>query len=117
MLRPLFSKAFPSGFRSRFSRSRNMRYGIGSQRLQDLEKEDNIGRSSTLVGSNSGSPNNNVYSGGGRTHNTWYATRSKHDDQDSEGSQGEMVPMGRIAVKHDLDWDTKDGESAIVPPA
>ena len=51
MLRPLFTKVFPSGFRSRFSRSRNVRYGTGSQRLRDLEKDDNTGRSSTRVDS------------------------------------------------------------------
>ena len=117
MLRPLFSKAFPSGFRSRFSRSRNVRYGIGSERLEDLEKEENTGRSSTLVGSNGGDHNKSVYSGGGNNHNTWYARGGGHNDQGSEGSQEEMVPIGRIAVRHDVDWDTKDGGSAAIPPA
>ena len=94
-----------------------MRYGTGSQRLEDLEKEDNTGRSSTLVGSNGGDHKNSVYSGGRNIHNTWYARGGGHDDQGSEGSQEEMVPIGRIAVRHDVDWDTKAGGSVAIPPA
>ena len=94
-----------------------MRHSIGSQRLQDLEKEANTGRSSTLVGSNDGGHNNSVYSGKTKSHNTWYAIGSKHGDQGSQGSQEEMVPIGHIAVRHDVDWDTKDGGSVVVSSA
>ena len=96
-----------------------MRYGTGSQRLQDLEKDDNTGRSSTHAGSNGGGHghNNAVYSGGDNIHNTWYAKGGRHEDQGSEGSQEEMVPIGRIAVRHDVDWDTKDGGRPVAPLA
>ena len=124
MLRPLLSKTLPSNLRSRFSRSRS-RNGAGSQRLPDVEKQgnSNTGRSSTLVGSNSGnssggdSRGSKVYRGGsmGKSHKSWYNTAvsamaSKNDDRDRgmEGSQEEMVPMGKIAVRQELDWETKD---------
>ena len=118
MLRPIFSKAIPSALRSKLSRSRTPRYATGSQRLHDVEK-GNTGRSSTLVGSTGGG-NNNVYSGGGKGHRTWYNTAvsaigSKNDDRSSEGSQEEMVPMGQITVRHEVDWETKDNASAVTP--
>ena len=118
MLRPIFSKAIPTTLRSKFSRSRTPRYATGSQRLRDVEK-GNTGRSSTLVGSNGGE-NNNVYSGGGKSHRTWYNTAvsamgSKNDDRGSEGSQEEIIPMGQIAVRHEVDWETKDNASAVTP--
>ena len=94
-----------------------MRYGTGSQRLQDLEKDANTGQSSTLVGSRDDGHNSKVYSGGSKSQNTWYAIGSKHDDQGSQGSQEEMVPIGRIAVKHDVDWNTKDVGSVAISPA
>ena len=111
MLRPVITKLFPAGFRSRFSRSPKASHSAGSQRLQDMEKADNTGRPTTLAGSTGGSRNANIYSGGVKAHNTWYAKGGRHGDGGSEGSQEEMVPMGLIAVKHDVDWDTKDGGS------
>ena len=33
---------------------------------------------------------------------------AKHDDGGSEGSQEEMVPVGKIAVRQEVDWETKD---------
>ena len=93
-----------------------MRYGVGPQPFQDLEKEANTGRSTTLVGSNDRGHNNSVYSGRTKSHNTWYTVGSKRDEQGSQGSQEEMVPIGRIAVKHDVDWDAKDGASVAITP-
>ena len=90
-----------------------MRYDISPQPFQDLEKEANTGRSSTLIGSNNAGRNSKIYSGGAKSHNTWYAIGSKHDDQGSQGSQEEMVPIGRIGVRHDVDWDAKDGGSVV----
>ncbi|KAL6714605.1 hypothetical protein ACLMJK_008030 [Lecanora helva] len=123
VLRPLFSRAFPSGFRSRFTRSRthtSTRYGTGSQRIPDAEKGHR--RSSTLVGSNGGSTN--VYSNGGgrKNHRTWYnnavtAIASKDDDRGSEGSQEVIIPMNRIGVTHEVDWETRDNASTVTPPA
>ena len=128
MLRPLLSKTLPSTLRSRFSRSRN---GAGSQRLPDVEKQSNTGRSSTLVGSNGvssggGGRGSKIYLGGsvGKSHKSWYDTAvsamaSKIDNRDggSEGSQEEMVPMGKIAVRQEVDWETKERAGAITPHA
>ena len=114
MLRPVITKVFPDGFRSRFSRSRTSGNSAGSQRLQDLEKEDTTGRANTVAGSTGGSRNANIYSGGVKTHNTWYAKGGRSNDGGSEGSQEEMVPMGLIAVRQDVDWDTKQGGSAAI---
>lgn len=119
VLRPLFSKHFPSSFRSRLTRSRPSRYGTGSQRLPDAEKGN---RSSTL-GNSGGSAG--VYSGGtSKGHKTWYdnavtAIASKNDETGSDCSREEMVPMGRIAVRHDFGLDTgdKDSEHHVTPPA
>lgn len=130
MLRPLLSKTVPSTLRSRFSRSRN---GAGSQRLPDVEKQSNsnTGRSSTLVGSNGvssggGGRGSKVYLGGsvGKSHKSWYdtavsamASKNDHRDGGSEGSQEEMVPMGKIAVRHELDWESRERAGAITPHA
>ena len=126
MLRPLLSKMkLTSAIRSRFSRSGTLRYGNGSQRLPDSEKSGNTHRSSTLAGSNgggggSGNGTGNIYQGS-KSARTWYNTAvsamvSKNDDGGSDGSQEEMVPVGRIGVKQDVDWDTKDDASATTPP-
>ena len=130
MLRPIFTKAFPSGLRYPFSRGRSTRYGTGSQRLPDLEKSghSNSGRPNTLAGSTNGGGGEggvgvnktpNIYMGGGKAHRTWFNTAvagkgsEHHDDQGSEGSWEEMVPMGRIMVRHDLDSETKDSNGSV----
>ena len=33
---------------------------------------------------------------------------NKREGTGGDSSQEEMVPMGRIAVRHDLDWEAKD---------
>ena len=124
MLRPLLSKNLPSTVRSLFSSKRNTHYASGSQRLPDIEKEGNTGRSSTLVGNNgrNGSDEGGKVYQGGKSQKTWYtpavsAMGSKHDDRGSEGSQEEMVPVGQIGVRYEVDWDTKDSVSADTHPA
>ena len=125
MLRPLLSNNLTRSLRSRFSGSRS---NAGSRRLQDLEAPENTRRSSTLVGSNGsggGNGGQTIYQGGGiKGQKTWYnsavsamAMASKHDDRSSEGSQEGMVPMGKIAVRRDLDWnDNKDDKGADTAP-
>ena len=49
---------------------------------------------------------------GDQAHKAWMNTAvsampSRHEDGGSEGSQEEMVPMGNIAVRRELDWETK----------
>ena len=61
-------------------------------------------------------------SGNGKGHKAWYnnavsAMASKDEDTVSDGSQEEMVPMGQIAVRHELDWDARDNERGVTPPA
>lgn len=121
MLRPLLSKLNMTAFRSRISPSRTPYYGPGgSQRLPDGEKSGNMGGSSTLGGSNSGGSGNggaNIYQGS-KSNRAWYntAVSAKHDDGGSEGSQEEMVPVGKIGVRQEVDWETKDDVSATNPP-
>ena len=38
----------------------------------------------------------------------------RNEDGSSEGSQEEMVPMGNISVRRELDWETKDDDSSAV---
>ena len=96
MLRPVFSKLLP--------RSRKSGYEAG---LGDVEKSGNTHRSSTLVGEGG-----TIYRGE-QSHKAWMNTNvsampSRNEDGGSEGSQEEMVPMGNIAVRRELDWETKD---------
>lgn len=124
MLRPILSKLnLTPTLRSRFSPNRTPYYGAGgSQRLPDGEKSSgNTGHSSTLGGgSNGGGSGNgsaNIYQGG-KNSRAWYntAVSAKHDDGGSEGSQEEMVPVGQIGVRQEVDWETKDDASAINNP-
>ena len=103
LMRPLFSKTFPSAIRSRFTKSHTPRYAAGSQRLPDTEKAN---KSSTL-----GSRTGQLYTGGSRKHKTWYnntASASRAEEDRSDGSQEDMVPMGKIAVRHDVRWEEGD---------
>ena len=93
--------------RSKFSRSHTSRYGTGSQRLPDTDKNP---QSSTL---GSGNVSAGVYGGKNKNHKSWFDNGASRMASDPEGtggdsSQEEMVPMGRIAVRHDLEWEAKD---------
>ncbi|KAI4114152.1 MAG: hypothetical protein LQ338_008046, partial [Usnochroma carphineum] len=106
IMRPLVSRAFPSQIRSRFTRSRN----AGSQHLHD--NHANGSRSRAL-------DNSGVYAGGGsKKHKTWYNNVStgkatKTDDGESgQGSEEDMVPMGKIQVRHDVEWEQEETQSA-----
>lgn len=111
LLRPLLSRAFPSQLRSRFSKSRT-----GSHRLQDLE-----GASGKVSGPRSGGnhihtkglSDSGIYAGQNKKqpHKSWYnniaaAKSSKGTGRGSEeGSEEDMVPMGKIQVRHDVEWE------------
>lgn len=59
-------------------------------------------------------PSAGIYQGGPKAHTTWYSgvnvNGKKGDGAASDGSQEEMVPMGKIAVRHDVNWDASDKE-------
>ena len=115
ILRPLFSKTFPGSVRSKLYRSRLSGYGTGSQRLPDVEKGDRL---STLGGSTNVSGGSGV-GGNSQNHKTWYnaaatAKTTRNGDSGSDCSQEEMVPMGRIAVRHDLDWEASDKDGNMM---
>ncbi|CAF9915440.1 MAG: hypothetical protein HETSPECPRED_002489 [Heterodermia speciosa] len=106
-LRPFFSKIFSSVTLSKLSWSRTTRYGTGSQRLPDGEKKP---RSSTLGNSNASA---GVYVGQSKNHKSWFdngvaTMASKQESIGGGSSQEEMVPMGQIAVRHDLNWEAKE---------
>ncbi|KAL8767561.1 MAG: hypothetical protein Q9209_005978 [Squamulea sp. 1 TL-2023] len=117
LMRPLFSRAFPSQVLSRWSRSRTN----GSQRLRDLEASGKISGSNS--GKMSGSRNshvkglgdNGIYAGQNKKqpHKSWYnakaAKGSSKGGGTGRGSEGgseeDMVPMGNIQVRQDVEWE------------
>ncbi|KAL8679787.1 MAG: hypothetical protein Q9186_003952 [Xanthomendoza sp. 1 TL-2023] len=114
LMRPLFSRAFPSQIRSRWTKSRT----TGSQRLQDLEASGGGKASgSRSVGKHShtkGLSDSGIYAGQGKKqpHKSWYnnvaVTKSKGTTTgrgSEEGSEEDMVPMGKIQVRHDVEWE------------
>ncbi|KAL8787211.1 MAG: hypothetical protein Q9213_002322 [Squamulea squamosa] len=117
LMRPLFSRAFPSQLRSRWSRSRTN----GSQRLKDLEAsgKNSGSRSGKMSASGSGHDkalsDSGIYAGQNRKlpHKSWYNAKavkgsSKGEETgrgSEEGSQEDMVPMGKIQVRHDVEWE------------
>lgn len=48
-------------------------------------------------------------------HKTWFGTQTTKDDQRTrKGSmEEEMVPMGNIAVRHDVEWINADSEASL----
>ncbi|KAI4177281.1 MAG: hypothetical protein LQ348_005849 [Seirophora lacunosa] len=108
LLRPLCSRAFPSQLRSRFSKSGTTG---GSQRLpEDSSTNDRKMRSNVNASGDHG-----TFSGN-RRNRSWYANQSgvstaagggKRGKADLEGagsSEEDMVPMGRIQVRYDVEW-------------
>ena len=116
ILRPLFSKTFPGTVRSKLYRSRPSGYANGSQRLPDVEKGSSTLGGSTNVSAGSGVGNTS------RNHKTWYnaaatAKTNRNGESGSDCSQEEMVPMGRIAVRHDVDWEASDKDGNMTRTA
>lgn len=122
-LRPLVSASFPDAFRTRFSRSRSSkgRSGMnkGSLRLTD-EENSRISRSNkseTLTSTAEGPDHNKkpiVKESQGGKHKTWFGTHSTKDNERTrKGSMEEMVPMGNIAVRHDVEWINTDSDGSL----
>ncbi|KAL8820355.1 MAG: hypothetical protein Q9223_001404 [Gallowayella weberi] len=126
LMRPLVSRAFPSQLRSRLTGSRT----TGSQRIQDLSAKGKLSGSRNGKHSHTkGLSDSGIYAGQGRKqpHKSWYnniavAKSSKGTmDRGSEGgSEEDMVPMGKIQVRHDVEWEqeqhpgtTKDSETSV----
>ncbi|KAL8950977.1 MAG: hypothetical protein Q9222_003011 [Ikaeria aurantiellina] len=113
LMRPLFLRSFPS-IRSRLSRSRTTG---GSHRLHDANSINHSARIRTLE-------NGGIYSGGGnkRHEKSWFGHAAsssgagRTDLRDSEEeSQEDMVPMGRIQVRHDVEWEQEHREGFSPP--
>ena len=97
--------------------------------MRSLQKDNNgeVYSGDTLGGSGSGSGSGKDYSGnnnrtskvgfaapsggGKRQHRDWYsAMASTTRGRDSgEGSEEDMVPMGKIQVRRDVEWDAEGG--------
>ncbi|KAI4167394.1 MAG: hypothetical protein LQ343_007247 [Gyalolechia ehrenbergii] len=109
LMRPLASHAFPSEIRSRFYRSGR---SSGSHRLPDSGNRKS-GSRINAIGSDGG-----IYAGGSGTGSkkgpkSWYnnitAVTRTADGEIGEGSEEDMVPMGRIQVRSDLEWEQEEG--------
>ena len=113
-LRPLVRTRWPEAFRSRFSRSRSSRSGTnrGSLRLTD-EKNSRISTKTKTLVSTAEGPNTKEVSGG--KHKSWFGTQNTKDDERTrKGSmEEEMVPMGNIAVRHDVEWINADSNPSL----
>ncbi|KAL8774200.1 MAG: hypothetical protein Q9194_004095 [Teloschistes cf. exilis] len=125
LMRPLFSRAFPSQVRSRFSRSRNTH---GSQRLTDGPNASNpnasSGQSHSRINKSARVKSledaENIYVGGDgkRTNRDWYSAaaapkRGKGGIGDTtttseEGSEEDIIPMGKIQVRRDIEWEQQE---------
>ncbi|KAI4261903.1 MAG: hypothetical protein L6R42_002910, partial [Xanthoria sp. 1 TBL-2021] len=116
LMRPLFSRAIPSQIRPHFSKSRH----TGSQRLQDVEGA-NSGKISGSRGSHSkGLSNSGIYQGQNKQqpHKSWYnagthVTSKRTGRHSEEGSEEDMLPMGKIHVKHGLEREQDRGPGSI----
>ncbi|KAL8689678.1 MAG: hypothetical protein Q9218_004708 [Villophora microphyllina] len=128
LMRPLFTRAFPSQILSRFSKSHPT---SGSHRLPDADNAahsnpsaSNRHRKNNSARIKSSGDAENIYVGGdgNRKHRDWYSTAvaakkgkggSGGTATSDEGSEEDMVPMGKIQVRRDVEWEHqgKDGEA------
>lgn len=108
VMRTLMQRIYPISFLSRFSRSRSgYNSQKGSQRLSD-EENSGISQKKTVTSTveGVGMPRPSMDRGGSRgKYNVWLPNK-KHskNEGDMTGSMEEMVPMGNIAVQHDIEW-------------
>ncbi|KAL8849251.1 MAG: hypothetical protein Q9221_005781 [Calogaya cf. arnoldii] len=124
LLRPLVSRAFPSQLRSRFSKSHT-----GSHRLQDLEANNkglsgprsanNKRNSGRTMGHAKGLSDSGIYAGQERKqfHKNWLynvkagGSKNTRTGTTEGGSEEDMVPMGKIQVRHEVEWEREgDGD-------
>ena len=107
-MRTLVQKLQPLFLRSYFSRSRSG-YGSqkGSKRLTDSENS-RISQKKTVTSTveGVGTPRKSMYKVGPKgKNNSWFSNkRPLRNDDDMTGSMEEMVPIGQIAVQHDIEW-------------
>ncbi|KAL8758636.1 MAG: hypothetical protein Q9184_003863, partial [Pyrenodesmia sp. 2 TL-2023] len=115
VMRPLFSGAFPSQIRSRFSKYSKSR-STGSQRLPDSNDPSSNSSSKPKLSSRiniNRLDSGDIYSGPAhKKQRSWYnnvnaAGRTRDDVESGQGSEEEIIPMGRIGVKHDLKHDVE----------
>lgn len=115
VMRPLFSGTFPSQVRSRFSKYSKSRT-TGSQRLPDSNDPSSNSSSKPKQSSRiniNRLDSGDIYSGPAhKKQRSWYnnvkaAGRTKDDVESGQGSEEEIIPMGRIQVKHDLKHDVE----------
>ncbi len=117
LMRPLVSRAIPSQIRSRFSKSRfSKSRKTGSYRLQDVEGPNAGISSNSRAPHSKGLSDSGVYQGQNKRqpYKSWYNAgtyiSSKGDGRRSkEGSEEDIVPMGKIHVKHDLEQEQRHG--------
>lgn len=108
VMRTLVQKLQPLFLRSHFSRSRSG-YGSqkGSTRLTDSENS-RISQKKTVTSTveGVGTPRKSMDKGGSKgKNNSWFSNkRPLRNDDDMMGSMEEMVPIGQIAVQHDIEW-------------
>lgn len=111
LMRPLATRAFPTEIRSRFYRSGP---STGSHRLPDSQGHRKSGSRVNAIGSDGG-----IYAGGSGVGGkkggpkSWYnnisaVTRTVDGDGGGDGSEEDMVPMGKIQVRHDLEWEREE---------
>ena len=117
VMRPLLNTAIPKLIRSRFYRSHSSRTGgKGSHRLADEE----LGTDGTHVGT----VDSTAEALGGKLykqqppqtgkHKTWLsAAFSSQGGGNGMSLEEEMVPVGKIAIRHDVEWQEGDVVSPI----
>lgn len=91
----------------------------GSLRLTDEENSriSSINKSLTLKSTAEGPDQKHpiVKESKEGKHKTWFGTQStKDDERTKKGSmEEEMVPMGNIAVRHDVEWSNADSDVSL----
>ncbi len=101
-MRPLVSRAIPSQIRTRFTKSHT-----GTHRLQDVEGLNGGAR----VPHSKGLSEGGIYQGQNkRQQKSWYnagthVTGKGTGRHSEEGSEEDMVQMGKIQVRHELEWE------------
>ena len=115
-MRPLCSRAIPSQIRSQvrslFFHSRHS----GTHRLEDAERVNSGATSGARPPHSKGLSDSGIYQGQNKQqpHKSWYnagarVSSKKTGRHSEEGSEEDMVPMGRIHVKRDLEWEQERG--------
>jgi len=58
-----------------------------------------------------------MYLGGAKKHKMWWysnaTSTNENEEERSDGSQDDIMPMGKITVRHDVSW----GKGGPLPPS